>query len=129
LDKVMEIRKDESFSYSKYNILIFIANNIGIMVPYAIIVSIYIFRTNDGESFSLGDVYFLISLCSMLIGPTLMLMRTINSRVRTRLSTQRYDNFMAIDFEKSESRTTNHPKGTVILDGYSATWIDPEKAE
>ena len=48
LDKVMEIRKDESYSYSKFNILIFITNNIGIMVPYAIIVSIYIFRTNDG---------------------------------------------------------------------------------
>lgn len=129
LEKVMDARKDESYSYSKFNIIIFIANNIGIMVPYSIIVCIYIFRTNDGEAFTLGDVYFLISLCSMLIGPTLMLMRTINSRVRTRLSYSRYDNFMALDFEKSDSKNESLLRGTVVLENYSATWVDPEKAD
>ena len=127
--KVMEARKLESYSYSKFNIIIFIANNIGIMVPYSIIVCIYIFRTNDGETFGLGDVYFLISLCSMLIGPTLMLMRTINSRVRTQLSYARFDNFMALDFEKSDSKNPALPVGTVKLENYSATWVDPVKAQ
>ena len=125
----MGIRKEESISLSKYNILTFLANNIGVMVPFAIIASIYIFRMKDGLEFSLGEVYFLISLCSMLMSPTLTIMSAVSWWVKSSLSFARCDNFMQLDFEKSQNRSTSMTPGTVILEQYSATWLDHQRVE
>lgn len=71
----------------------------------------------------------MVSLCQMLVGPSTGLVRLLNFRIRSRISKQRISNFMEIDSEAVSNRTDNQPKGTLTLQNYSATWVDPVQAE
>lgn len=70
LEKIMTLRRGEADQTKKFNLLMFSSNNLTTIIPSVIISSIYIATTNNEKRFTLPEVFFMISLCSMLIGPS-----------------------------------------------------------
>lgn len=129
LEKIMTFRRGEADQTKKFNLLMFNSTNLTTIIPSAIVSSIYIMRVSNQENFTISEVFFMISLCQMLVMPSTGLVRLMNFRVRSKISKARISNFMAIDTESVSNRTENLPKGTLTLQNYSATWIDPVQAE
>ena len=115
LEKIMNLRRGEADQTRKFNFLMFISANLTTIIPSAIISSIYIMRVSNQEVFTVSEVYFMISLCQMLVGPSTGLVRLLNFRVRSKISKARISNFMEIDADAVSNRTENQPKGTLTL--------------
>ena len=86
LDKIMNFRKGALKLNSFYYIFNFVAVYFGTLVPSCIISCIYILTLRNGKTFELSEVYFLISLCSTLIWPSVTIVKSINFFVRAKIS-------------------------------------------
>ena len=123
-ERVMDLRKKEAYLTSIYYILTYVSINIGTIIPSFIVGSIYIARTRNGYTFDTAEVFFLISLSSMLLWPSVQLVKMFNFYIRQRVSIQRVSNFMAVDAVKKSNRTEAVQVGEMVLQDYTATWID-----
>lgn len=69
-EKIISLRKKEAFLTSIYYILTYVSINIGTIIPSFIVGSIYITRLRNEFTFDTAEVFFLISLSSMLLWPS-----------------------------------------------------------
>ena len=100
-------------------------------MPSFIIASMYLVRTRDMFEISVAEVYFLISICSLLVMPTVFIVQYLTELVRSRVTFERLNNFMSVETGLLGQRTSkynpNLKTGEILLRNFSACWIDPEQ--
>jgi hypothetical protein len=74
-------------------------------------------------------VYFLISLASTLVSPSVTLVKWYNFKVRSDVSFSRISKFLGLEAKIVSNRSDEVKKGEVQLKSYSGTWVDPEQAK
>ena len=104
-------------------------NNFSYFVPSLIVASIHIAFTREGESFSLSEVYFLISICSSLILPSINLTEFVIYGAKNKVSIARLANFMNIEPRTKTQSDSGLELGEIYLKNYTASWVDPEQAK
>ena len=96
LRKIMDVRRGDGKMNSIY--LFFTQNiiNFSYFVPSLIVASIHIVFTRESKSFSLSEIYFLITISSSLVLPSINLTEFVIYGARQKVSIGRLSNFMNI---------------------------------
>lgn len=126
LKKTMHERRGDGKMNSWYMLLTQNINNLSYFVPTLIVASIHIVFLRQGKSFTLSEVYFLISICSSLILPSINLTEFVIYGAKQKVSIARLANFMNIESKKNISNDVELEVGELNLKNYTASWIDPE---
>lgn len=129
LQKIMGLRKGEAKMKSWFYLFTTSSQQFGVLVPSFIIASMYLVRTRDLYEISVAEVYFLISICSLLVMPTIFIVQYLTELVRSRVTFERLNNFMSIESDHTLEKLSNQhlslKTGEIKLQNYTACWVDP----
>lgn len=96
-NKIMTYRRGETMLNSIYYIYNFVAVHLGTLIPSCMIACIYILSLRSGKTIELAEVYFLVSLCSTLVHPSVTIVKSINFYIRAMISLDRIQNFVNVE--------------------------------
>ena len=74
-------------------------------------------------------MYFLISICTSLVLPSINLTEFVIYGAKFKVSAARIGNFMNIESKKQSTNSAELEIGEIHMKNYTASWIDPEQAK